>query len=113
MIDFKHLMTEAQRMCKAHPDCNGCPLNAADDCLFNLSTAPETIMLRVVMWVDEHPRRTMLDALMDSPTTNASIAPDGSVRLCPHHLDPAYGGLCTDGKGCAALCRKCWSREVD
>lgn len=36
--------------------------------------------------------------------------PNGSVRICPYHIDRAYGGLCTDGSG---DCKACWSREVD
>lgn len=75
---------------------------------------PNVLAAAVKRWSEEHPRRTMLDELFDTPTTTgASLCPDGSVRLCPHHLDPAYGGLCQDGKGSAALCRSCWNREVE
>ena len=70
---------------------------------------PAVLTAAVNRWVEEHPPKTMLDIFHEAHPDGEKL-PNGSVRICPYHIDRAYGGLCTDGSG---DCKACWSREVD
>lgn len=57
-------------------------------------------------WKERH---TLLD-IFHRLHPDGEKLPNGSTRICPYHIDRAYGGLCTDGSG---DCKACWSREVE
>ncbi len=113
MAEFVAVMSEARRLCRAQIICADCPLKDNGECMLDQSLdVPANFCeaeRRVMNWAEQHPRKTMLDVLMEMPTADVKFSPDGSVRFCPSHIDRAYGGLCADGKG---NCRECWGREV-
>jgi hypothetical protein len=61
-------------------------------------------------WAAENHTKTMLDVFYEH-FPKAERLKNGTLRICPHHLDQSWGGLCDDGK--SGDCRACWAREVE
>lgn len=114
MAEFVKVYSELRRMCRAHPICFECP--AHDEysrCKAHLSEQESNaaaIEALVMKWAAENPAKTMLDVFYEH-FPNAERLKNGTLRICPHHLNPSWGGLCDDGK--TGDCRACWAREVE
>lgn len=126
MMDYTTCVQEFNRMCSTFHSCCECIYRAklrrlllSEDRLGDLADLErECAQLRIDYpcetemiteeWAKEHPRKTMLETFIDSkPGSIQSL--DGTLRLCPHHVNPMWMNLCTDGKG---NCRVCWGREA-
>lgn len=118
MAEFMKVMADARRLCRSYEKCKGCPNSAEqDDCLIawlgatyatsdDIKRAEESVLA----WAAENPSKTMLDVFYEH-FPKAERLKNGTLRICPHHLDPSWGGLCDDGK--TGDCRACWAREVE
>ena len=119
MAEFMEVIKEGMRMCVAQPDdCEGCPLRVIDAEVFckilnEVSRGQccdvEKCEPLVMAWAAEHPHKTMLDVFYEH-FPQAERLSNGTLRVCPYHLDPSWGGLCDDGK--TGDCRACWAREA-
>lgn len=114
MAEFSKVYSELRRMCQAHTRCSGCPAYANDDLgceadreVHEFDAAK--IEALVMTWAAKNPRKTMLDVFYEH-FPKAERLSNGTLRICPYHLDPSWGGLCDDGKN--GDCRACWAREV-
>ena len=114
MIDLK----AAARMCKENGDlCSACPLYEVESACLTASALVDVddkemqeFAETVMIWTATHPCKTMLDVFYEH-FPKAERLKNGTLRICPHHLDPSWGGLCDDGK--SGDCRACWAREVE
>lgn len=73
-------------------------------------TQAKMIERYVSHWAKEHPEKTMEDVLFEKLPAVVDMMTQGA-RVCPRHYNPAWGGLCEDGKG--TKCRECWRRPVE
>lgn len=119
MAEFTKVWAEMKRMCETYPSCKGCPLESkrenrvCDETVPSMITSiesPVEFEKRIMAWVAAHPQKTLLDAFYEK-FPNAERLSNGTLRICPYHLDPKWGGLCDDGT--SGNCRECWAREVD
>lgn len=126
MMDYTTCVQEFNRMCATFHSCCECiyrtklkRLFLSEDGLGDLADLErECAQLRIYYpretetiteeWAKNHPRKTMLETFIDSKPGSIQT-PDGTFRLCPHHVNPMWMNLCTDGKG---NCRECWGREA-
>ena len=112
MAEFLEIARNWDRICAANGDtCLGCVLASKGDlnCRVSVSKKPDWFAETVMKWVAEHPQKTMLDVFYEK-FPKAERLKNGALRICPHHLDPSWGGLCDDGE--TGDCRACWAREV-
>lgn len=70
----------------------------------------EMIEKAVLKWAADHRPKTMEDVLFEKQPAVVDMMTQGA-RVCPRHYNPAWGGLCDDGKG--NKCRECWRRPVE
>lgn len=118
MAEFVLDLKAAARMCKTNSNCcAACPVYDFDAACIIASQVAETddtgmeaLAETVKEWAAENPAKTMLDVFYEH-FPKAERLKNGTLRICPHHLDPSWGGLCDDGK--TGDCRVCWAREVE
>lgn len=114
MAEFVRVMGEARRMCEASKYCAGCKLRVIGGCAIKLDHPLDFDLIgieKVIMeWAADHPQKTMEDVLFEKHPAVVNMMTQGA-RVCPRHYNPAWGGLCDDGKG--NKCRECWRRPVE
>ena len=113
MAEFLEVSRIWDRICEANGDtCLGCVLGSKGKLSCRVAVAKESEWFEetAMKWAAEHPQKTMLDIFFER-FPNAERLSNGTVRICPHHLEPSWGGLCDDGK--SGDCRECWAREAE
>ena len=114
MAEFVKVYSELRRMCRTRPICSECPAydeySGCRAALLEQEPNEATIEALVMTWAAESPTKTMLDVFYEH-FPKAERLKNGTLRICPHHLNPSWGGLCDDGK--SGDCRAWWAREVE
>lgn len=114
------------RMCKAHEDCPGCPLEifcgrdyeeqGEADCIIKGVNAVE-------QWAKEHPVKTRQSEFLKM-FPNAQKSSNGVLDICPRKFNPEkYKGatpdkICINDNAddeyhCGECCRDFWLKEID
>lgn len=115
MDAVKYLKTK-RRLCKAHTECRGCPLNIEEHgyaigcpCGELERDNMEEMVRRVEKWTKEHPVRTRQNVFLER-YPNAMTLDDGTLIICPRDIDNMVMTRC-DGR-----CNECkaeyWTQEV-
>ena len=109
MAEFSEVMRQAARMCRAHEECEECPVNMIADmvpsgCLFGSGIDAEYIEEKIMDWAAEHPE-------LRYPSWHEAwkqLFPDGQGSPCP----TAYG-MKYEPEWCGSDdCKKCKGRPI-
>ena len=119
-MDAVEYLETKRRLCKAHTECRGCPLNI-EECRWGTGCMlgelvienVEDLVARVEKWAKEHPFRTRQSVFLDR-YPNAKIDEDGSIVICPSAIEGKSCYELYDGMSCCKECRSnYWSQETD
>ena len=121
-MEFKKLCEEHNRMCKNysinHNEKN-CPLRPivayCSYCQFACMKNPEISEKIISDWVELHPRKTMLDVVLEK-FPNIRMLDCGSPVTCPGNMEPSWKadsvhGCIFNADG-SPDCYNCWRRPV-
>lgn len=109
MAEFKEVMKQAARMCRAHEECEECPVNMIADmvpsgCLFGSGIDAEYIEEKIMDWAAEHPE-------LRYPSWHEAwkqLFPDGQGSPCPTDYGMKY-----EPEWCGSNdCKKCKGRPI-
>lgn len=103
MADFQEVMRQAARMCRAHEECEECPVGKIADmvpsgCLFGSGIDAGYIEEKIMGWAEENPEAR-------NPSWDEAwkmVFPTGAGTPCPAD----FGVQCKPDGGCSA-CRSC------
>ena len=114
-MDAIKFLQERERLCRAHPSCNRCPLQDLT-CNGVLNVNAEPLVDAVEEWSAAHPVKTRQSVFLEQ-WPEAKIDVNGVVQLCPMAISAAHrdsNGGCGDPE---ELCRDCrrkfWGQEVE
>lgn len=117
-MDAVEFLKEKERMCKKSSFCGDCPLyskNSGHDtgCVELLEKYPEESVLGVEKWSKEHPKKTRQGKFLETYPM-AKRKSDGTLCICPRHLDDDYKN---DHECSWTSCNECrkkyWLAEVE
>lgn len=99
-------LTEYRRMCKAHENCCGCPMNNKEGgCGHYMTNYPEETIKIISDWVEKNPRKTRADYLIER-FPNASLSECGTPIVCAKDI---FGEKFID---CTEMCYNCWHEPI-
>lgn len=113
-MDAVKFWNERNRMCEAHKECTGCPLEGRF-CGGYIGVDAECYVNVVEEWSNAHPRKTRKTAFLEH-YPNARLDSEGIPCICPASV---YGDtVCTkETENCKILCYDCrrefWTHEQE
>lgn len=121
-MEFKMLCNELTRMCESYTakdQRHGCPIRTRVDYCVNCERwcieNPEISEKIISDWVELHPRKTMLDVVLEK-FPNIKMFSSGCPVTCPVTLELSWkSDNCSGGAyycSGAADCYNCWRRPV-
>lgn len=111
-MDAVKFLRERERLCRAHPSCNRCPLRDLG-CTVILNVNAESLFDAVEKWSAAHPVKTRQSVFL-SHYPNAEVDEDGVLKVCPKVVEGSgYINSSTCGSMSCATCHKAyWSVKV-
>jgi len=108
MAEFQDVMKQAARMCRAHEECEECPVNMIADmvpsgCLFGSGIDAGYIEDKIMGWAEKHPE-PRYPTWEEWHKTNF---PDARPNICPNYF-MSNKPLGT----CAVSCKKCANTPI-
>ncbi len=107
-MDAVKFMKEFQRMCRNYRCCVGCPRQGKGCSLED--TCAEELVLDVVKWSKEHPRKTRKQDFLEK-YPNAKIEADGTPKACC--ADLGYCEECIQEICEHVGCEGCWDDYLE
>ena len=100
--------------------CNDCPIwrsrpDQSEGCGIFLRKYPERAIAIVQKWALEHPRKTILQDLLEK-YPNVELEYNKFPEICPHSLGYATNEKCfldTDERFFSEECEECWNRPLE
>lgn len=114
-MDAIEYLETKRRLCKAHTECRGCPLNI-EECRWGtgcmrgelVSENVEDLVARVEKWAKEHPAKTRQSVFLER-YPDANVHADGVLEVCPQMIIKNYECY----GGCSECRKHYWSQETD
>lgn len=113
-MDAVEYLKTKRRLCKAHAECRGCPLNIEEHgyaigcpCGELERDNVEEMVRRVEKWAKEHPAKTRQSVFLGR-YPDADVHADGVLGICPQLIIKNYECY----GGCQECRRHYWSQEV-
>ena len=100
MAQFRELMKQAERMCKAHIECSDCPINEYVDiyggCPFSGDLDSENVENAILNWAMQHPEKPKV-----YPTWKEYLRQIGVIKPCEAPCDSSavYRNILNDING--------------
>ena len=109
MAEFKEVMKQAARMCRAHDECEKCPVNVIADmvpsgCLFGSRIDAGYIEEKIMSWAAEHPEK-IYPTWKEWQDTNFPNN-DSLIRPCIFESEEYFN--CKEEIGC----EKCMNKPI-